>query len=207
MNNKKNLKYILVKLIFLSPVFMNLSNGSSTISNINITDGFDFPVGKPDAKGYYNAQKFGVRNKNFGNNYHLGEDWNGINGGNSDFGDPVYTSANGVVTYTNKASPAWGNVVRIIHKLPDNYKYKNLESVYAHLSRMNVEEGDHVKRGQKIGEIGNAGGLYYAHLHFELRYLIDMPLGGGYSKSIKGYLSPTLWIRRNRPVDSANFRR
>lgn len=27
-----------------------------------LSDGFDFPVGKPDAKGYYNAQKFGKSN-------------------------------------------------------------------------------------------------------------------------------------------------
>lgn len=38
------------------------------------TDGFDFPVGKPDADGYYNAQ-------DFQENYHLGEDWNGNGGG------------------------------------------------------------------------------------------------------------------------------
>ncbi len=207
MNNKEDIKYILVILIFLSVAFINSSNGSSPISNKKITDGFDFPVGKPDAKGYYNAQKFGVKNKKYGNNYHLGEDWNGLKGGNSDFGDPVYTTANGVVAYAGNAGPGWSNVVRIIHKLPNNHTYKKLESVYTHLSGMNVKKGDYVKRGQKIGEIGNAGGLYYAHLHFELRYLIDMPLGGGYAMSINGYLNPTLWIKRNRPVNSANTRR
>jgi hypothetical protein len=48
--------------------------------NIPICDGFDYPVGKPNGKGYYNAQKFGE-------NTHLGEDWNGVRGGNSDLGD------------------------------------------------------------------------------------------------------------------------
>ena len=53
-----------------------------------ISDGFDFPVGKPNAKKYYNAQKFGK-------NYHLGDDWNGVGGGNTDYGNPVYSISNG----------------------------------------------------------------------------------------------------------------
>ncbi|MFM9984043.1 MAG: hypothetical protein ACKVOK_02335, partial [Flavobacteriales bacterium] len=53
--------------------------------------GFDFPIGKPNAKGYYNAQ-------GFGKNDHLGDDWNGIGGGNTDMGDPVYAVSDGLVT-------------------------------------------------------------------------------------------------------------
>ncbi|MEM8889827.1 MAG: M23 family peptidase, partial [Bacteroidota bacterium] len=36
---------------------------------------FDYPVGKPDARGYYNAQGFQKNN-------HLGDDWNANTGGN-----------------------------------------------------------------------------------------------------------------------------
>ncbi|MFT5913739.1 MAG: hypothetical protein ACI81T_000223 [Bacteroidia bacterium] len=64
-------------------------------------DGFDFPVGKPNAKNYYNAQKFEE-------NYHLGEDWNGTGGGNTDFGDSVYSIANGYVKEAKKQSMGWG---------------------------------------------------------------------------------------------------
>lgn len=42
-----------------------------SISNILIADAFDFPVGKPDAKSYYNAQPFTKNN-------HLGDDWNAV---------------------------------------------------------------------------------------------------------------------------------
>jgi len=49
-----------------------------------LADAFDYPVGKPDAKQYYNAQPFGK-------NYHLGDDWNGKGGGNTDLGDPGIT--------------------------------------------------------------------------------------------------------------------
>ncbi len=39
----------------------------------DIANAFDYPVGKPDAVGYYNAQPFGK-------NHHLGDDWNAVTG-------------------------------------------------------------------------------------------------------------------------------
>src|SRR5205085_6221457 len=44
---------------------------------VKIADGFDFPVGKPDAQGYYKA-------RGFRSHGHLGEDWDGIRGGDTD---------------------------------------------------------------------------------------------------------------------------
>jgi len=54
---------------------------------------FDFPMGKPNARGYYNAQRFGK-------NFHLGDDWNGTGGGNSDLGGLIYSIANGYISVT-----------------------------------------------------------------------------------------------------------
>ena len=48
-----------------------------------------------DAVGYYNAQEFPE-------NDHLGEDWNGVRGGNIDLGDPIYSIAHGYVSKTAK---------------------------------------------------------------------------------------------------------
>ncbi|WP_299251608.1 M23 family metallopeptidase [uncultured Aquimarina sp.] len=150
-----------------------------------VTD-FGFPVGKPNAKGYYNAQKFKENN-------HLGDDWNGVSGGNSDLGDTIYSIANGYVSFAENIGGGWGNVIRVIHKYEGNY----YESVYAHCRTIKVKEGDLVKKGISIGTIGTANGQYLAHLHLELRDDIFMDIGGGYSKNTKGYLDPTKFINEN----------
>lgn len=155
-----------------------------------IVDGFDFPVGKPNAKGYYNAQKFTV-------NHHLGEDWNAVTGGNSDLGHPIYSTAHGVVTSAKNEGGGWGNVIRVVHKT-NLEKYPYVESFYAHCDTILVQKGQFIKRGEQIGTIGNNNGQYYAHLHFEMRWNVDMKIGGGYSQNIYGYLNPTKFIQKNR---------
>lgn len=156
---------------------------------IYISDGYDFPVGPPNAVNYYNAQPFGQ-------NLHLGDDWNGNGGGDTDLGDPVYSIGNGWVSEVRHEGPGWGNVLRIIHQQP-NGTY--LESLYAHLLDTRVTTGDWVKRGAQIGRMGNADGRYKAHLHLEIRRMPGMPLGGGYSADTTGYLKPTPWIKGHRP--------
>lgn len=149
--------------------------------------GFDFPVGKPNANGYYNAQKFTVNN-------HLGDDWNGKGGGNTDLGDPMYAIGNGYVNFAAAIGGGWGNVIRIIHKYKDTY----YESLYAHCDKISVKKGSFVTKGTQIGTIGNADGAYYAHLHLEIRDSILMEIGGGYSEDTTGYLNPTTFIITNR---------
>ena len=151
-----------------------------------IAEDFDFPVGKPDGKGYYNALKF----KEDG---HLGDDWNGVGGGNSDLGDPIYAIANGYVSHAEELGGGWGNVVRIIHK----YKNTYYQSVYAHCQTVNVTKGDFIEKGESIGAIGNADGIYLAHLHLEIRDDIFMEIGGGYAEDTTGYLNPTKFIKEH----------
>lgn len=153
--------------------------------------GFDFPVGPPDGTGYYDAQPFGE-------NDHLGNDWNGNGGGDSDLGDPVHAVADGAITDASDHGGGWGNVVRIVHACGDA-RGERVESLYAHLDVIEVAAGQRVSRGQRIGTIGNAGGTYPAHLHFELRARAGLPLGGGYSPHNDGHLDPTAFIRRHRP--------
>lgn len=155
--------------------------------------GFDFPVGKPDAKGYYNAQGFGKNN-------HLGDDWNGNGGGNTDFGDPVYAISDGLVTESVNFFGGWGNVTRVVHMWKEGEKIEIRESLYAHGKELNVRKGDWVQKGEQIATIGTAEGVYLAHLHLEIRDSIGMQLGSGYSIHRTGYVDPTAFIRSHRKL-------
>ncbi len=166
------------------------STRPSIVPKEYIANAFDFPVGKPDAKGYYNAQAFGENN-------HLGDDWNAVTGGNSDLGKPIYAIANGQVVFAEDIGGGWGKVVRIVHTLPDE---QLVESVYAHCDTLLISEGTWVEKGFQIGTIGTAGGQYLAHLHLEIRDMIQMPMGGGYGEVQSGYLDPSLFIQNNREV-------
>jgi murein DD-endopeptidase MepM/ murein hydrolase activator NlpD len=73
---------------------------------------------------------------------------------------PVHTVDKGVVT-KSYYSGSYGHVVFIKH---DN----NLETVYAHLNKRNVKEGQIVKQGDIIGLMGNTGDSSGVHLHFEV---------------------------------------
>jgi murein DD-endopeptidase MepM/ murein hydrolase activator NlpD len=152
------------------------------------SDGFDFPVGPPNADGYYDAQPFG------GPDHHLGNDWNGNGGLDTDLGDPVFATSSGIVVDATDYHGGWGNVIRIQHPC-------GIESLYAHLDVIGVNIGMYVKRGQQIGTIGDAHGRYRAHLHFELRDR-PLPLGEGYSEFHNGWLDPTAFVRLHRPMAS-----
>lgn len=77
-------------------------------------------------------------------------------------GTPVRASAGGVVT-SSEWHAQYGMVVEIDHG-------NDLSSRYAHLSRIDVEPGQVVKRGQRIGASGNSGRSTGPHLHFEVRF-------------------------------------
>lgn len=99
---------------------------------------------------------------------HPGCDINGNNGGNTDFGQPVYAIHKGVVVDAT-FYPVWGNIVKIYH--PD----AGIWSVYAHLNEMLVKKGDKVSGRTRIGGIGRGeNNVYLAHLHFEIR-VKDLP--------------------------------
>ena len=57
---------------------------------------------------------------------------------------------------------SYGNYVKIKHN--DGYY-----TLYAHLRTVYVKKGDLVKRGEKIGYMGDTGNAYGVHLHFEVR--------------------------------------
>lgn len=178
--------------VLLPPLWGWTTAPGPTPVELPLADGFDFPVGAPHGHGYYDAQPFG-------RNDHLGEDWNGRGGGATDLGDPVHSIASGEVTFAEDLGGGWGRVVRVVHAYEEGGRVQRVESFYAHLLAMHVAAGDRVERGQVIGTLGDADGVYLPHLHFELRERVHLPHGPGYSDDQAGWLSPTPFIRRHRP--------
>ncbi|MDN3921162.1 M23 family metallopeptidase [Pelomonas sp. PFR6] len=56
----------------------------------------------------------------------------------------------------------FGNVIKVRHS-------GERETVYAHLSRIDVKKGQRIEQGQKIGAVGATGWATGPHLHFEFR--------------------------------------
>ncbi len=144
-----------------------------------LSDGFSFPFGDgsgvgqyvslSDNKkydGWYIATKTGEK---YELGIHTGEDWNGNGGGNSDLGQPVYSTAKGKVLNAKDYGAPWGNVVYIEHRYIENAKLKIVYSLYAHLNEIFVKEGSVVLKREKIGTIGTGHNTFAAHLHFEIR--------------------------------------
>jgi murein DD-endopeptidase MepM/ murein hydrolase activator NlpD len=75
-------------------------------------------------------------------------------------GTPVIAPADGVVVFTG-LSGGLGRIVRIAHGL-------GYTTVYGHLNSINVEPGEEVRRGAKIGTLGNSGRSTGSHLHYEV---------------------------------------
>ncbi|MFN7643358.1 MAG: murein hydrolase activator EnvC family protein [Burkholderiales bacterium] len=76
-------------------------------------------------------------------------------------GDPVVAAADGRVIFSGNGPRGYGNLVIVKHA-------NELLSVYAHNRTLSVKEGQSVKRGQKIAELGDSG-TTSPRLHFEVR--------------------------------------
>lgn len=113
------------------------------------------------------------------NRWHLGVDLSAA-AGNGDLGEPILAAANGRVVFSQSVSGGWGNVIAIEHTLSDG---SIITTMYAHLLGRSVFVGDEVSIGQQIGGMGNAGGIYLAHLHYEVREGTFSGVGSGYTST------------------------
>jgi murein DD-endopeptidase MepM/ murein hydrolase activator NlpD len=82
-------------------------------------------------------------------------------------GAAIYAADSGVVVYAGAISGGYGNMVMIDHG-------NGYQTLYAHLSQINVRCGQSVGQGQLIAYAGSTGNSTGPHLHFEVRY------GGGF---------------------------
>lgn len=147
----------------------------------------DEPMGSEQGALAYNAQPFWEMNPTRGGR-HLGDDLNGIGGMDTDLGDPVFAPADGLVVYSGTPSEGWGPVLILSHRLADG---RFFQSMHAHLHRIDVAVGSLVGRGQQIGTVGSAAGLYPAHLHYEIRCGHGAEIGAGYGDHALDRVAPS----------------
>ncbi len=105
----------------------------------------------------YLTSSFGVRSDPFNGKrrMHHGQDFGVLTG------TPVYATADGVVKSRNSHT-GYGHTVIL------NHGY-GTRTIYAHLSRFVVKQGEKVKRGDLIAYSGNSGRSTGPHLHYEVR--------------------------------------
>lgn len=131
-------------------------NHESRQSGQAITPRVSVPSGMPLAQARMSSD-YGMRNHPVtgGRKRHKGVDLAAASG------TPVYATADGVVN-TAKYSSSYGNLIKMGHGA-------QLETRFAHLSRMAVVAGQQVKKGDLIGYVGSTGRSTGPHLHYEVR--------------------------------------
>ena len=103
------------------------------------------------------------------------------------FGTPIHAAADGFVVFAGPdALPVYspwpnfyGNMIVLKHA-------NDLYTLYGHLSKLDVQAGEVVQVGQKIGEVGQTGVAIGSHLHFEVRR--------GVVENYFSTLNPELWL-------------
>lgn len=105
------------------------------------------------------SSRFGYRSDPFSKipKMHSGLDFAGTKG------ETVYATGNGKVIEVSRSFLGYGNEVVVDH----GFGYRTR---YAHLSSIDVKEGQLVQRGEKLGELGNSGRSTGPHLHYEVLY-------------------------------------
>ena len=76
-------------------------------------------------------------------------------------GTPIRSVGDGTVAFAGWQN-GYGNMVEILHG-------GTRSTVYAHMSRIDVAQGEHIAQGQNIGAVGMTGWATGPHVHFELR--------------------------------------
>jgi murein DD-endopeptidase MepM/ murein hydrolase activator NlpD len=111
-----------------------------------------FPYNGPVSSGYgYRTNPFGGRSGEF----HPGIDFKG------QIGDPIYATASGFVQRCDWYN-GYGNAVVITHE-------NGLQTLFGHMSRVNVVQGQKVAAGDLIGFLGTTGRSTGPHVHYEIR--------------------------------------
>jgi hypothetical protein len=187
MNEKRNRVFGFA--IALSLAIVIVLAGSETAQAYATADSFQNPLNNYQATEYRFGQYL------WSGLYHSGEDLRAYTY------EPVYAIANGKVVESRWHS-GYNQTVVIEHRLPDGSK---VCSIYGHLSKVKggmPKEGKEVRKGQRIGYIGNTNenGDGGPHLHFGIRKGADTG-----SWRYQGRVSKSQLSKYHKPSDYLNL--
>ena len=136
--------------------FQNLLDDIDAVNSLQIA-AVSLPFNDPVDGPYRFTSGFGGRNDPIsgGRRQHEGLDFAGSKG------TDIVAAGDGEVIFAGQQS-GYGNLIKIRHS-------NGYETLYGHLSAINVDVGDHVSRGDHIGDMGNTGRSTGNHLHYEIR--------------------------------------
>ncbi len=132
------------------------------------------PTAVPIGGNFRMSSGFGMRIDPFTNTLarHEGLDFTAMQG------TPILATADGTVTRSGWED-TYGNIVEVTHA-------EGFMTRYAHISKRHVTEGQRVKRGQHIADVGSTGRSTGPHLHYEVfrhGHVLNpaqvLPTGGG----------------------------
>ncbi len=134
---------------------------------------------------------------------HTGADLNLDGGVTADRDAPVYAIGEGRVLWARRLSAGWGNVIVAEHPVPGEDRV--VWARYAHLTNLAVSEGQTIRRGQQIAQIGEYAPNNF-HLHFDIA--IDPILkqspghwpGDDRAGVLRVYTDPLAFIKRYHRV-------
>ncbi|MEO6433526.1 MAG: M23 family metallopeptidase [Sphingomicrobium sp.] len=140
-----------------NPTFKALFNSWKKLDQLQ--DGvIAIPSEKPIKSTVAFTSGFGVRSDPFnsGAAMHPGIDLAGPSG------TPIYATADGAVLRSGWNSGGYGNLIELDHG-------RGITTRYGHLSKIVIEPGSKIARGQLIGYMGSTGRSTGNHLHYEVR--------------------------------------
>ncbi len=135
----------------------NLANENYVLNNIQSSSKMIWkqPFAKP-LQNLFITDTYGYDRKTVGYTIvHKGTDFR------AEIGTPVYAMNDGIVRIARNFT-VYGNVIAIDHG-------QGLITLYMHLSKINVKQGDMVKIGENIGESGQTGYVSAPHLHISIK--------------------------------------
>lgn len=152
-NAKKGLKLVMGQIPYIKnnviKVFSNNEDSASTSANMSVK--MIAPINGVITSGF-GPRIDPVSNKETN---HDGIDID------APIGENVKAVLDGEVMFTDDNNKDLGKVIVLRHA-------NDVRTVYAHLSEIDVKNGEHVKQGDIIGKTGNTGKVTAPHLHFEV---------------------------------------